>query len=271
MAAKSRSPNYPSISLGDAIESMKPVYEKERRARFPRLSLAAHLGYSSLNGRALSKIGALRAYGLIDGREDALSVSKRAIALIEAPKDSEDFLSALHEAFNAPALFSSILTEHGDETPSPQSLRWWLAKQGYVGDAADKALKVYLDSSELVNSIGGGYVQPVATEPPSDEKPAFTSFENVFDSVFRKPPGGGRPAPPQRPGAAQEGLAVGAQERVLQSGLLSKGASYRLIVSGHIGKAEFEKLLAKLNLDRDILVDAPDEDRPDDEDRDPRG
>jgi hypothetical protein len=47
----------------------------------------------------------------------------------------------------------------------------------------------------------------------------------------------------------------GVQERVLQSGMLSKSASYRVIVSGHMGAAEFDKLIAKLEMDRDILTE----------------
>lgn len=254
-ANRSRSPNCPSLTLGEAIDAMRPVYAKERRARFPRQSLAKHLGYSSINGRSLSKIGALRAYGLIDGREDALAVSPVAIAILEAPEGSADRAMAYRTAFRSPTIFQRIEDEHGGDTPSTETLRWWLTQQGYVGDAADRAMRSYLDSLELVNSIDGGYVQPVATEPPSGERPAFGSFEDMMKGAFPPPPGSGKAAQHQSPRAAQEGLAVGVHERVLQSGLLSKEASFRLIVSGHIGKAEFEKLLAKLNLDKDILVD----------------
>lgn len=42
-------------------------------------------------------------------------------------------------------------------------------------------------------------------------------------------------------------------ERELTTGLLSKGASFRLIVSGDIGVKEIERLVAKLNLDKESL------------------
>jgi hypothetical protein len=44
-------------------------------------------------------------------------------------------------------------------------------------------------------------------------------------------------------------------ERELTTGLLSKGASFRLIVSGHIGGKEIERLIKKLTLDKEILAD----------------
>lgn len=164
MTTRSRSPNYPSLALDEAIESIRKVYQAEKRSKFPRDALARHLGYSSLNGRALSKIGAVRAYGLLDGREDALHVSDTALAILEAPKDSEDYIEAIHRAFNTPTLFRRISEEYGGEMPSEPTLRWWLSKNGYIGDAADKALTSFLASQELVNSVGGAYSAPVTTE-----------------------------------------------------------------------------------------------------------
>jgi hypothetical protein len=47
-------------------------------------------------------------------------------------------------------------------------------------------------------------------------------------------------------------------ERELTSGLLSKDASFRLIVSGEIGVKEIERLIKKLELDKEILADPDD-------------
>ena len=44
-------------------------------------------------------------------------------------------------------------------------------------------------------------------------------------------------------------------ERELTIGLLSKDASFRLIVSGPIGVREIERLIKKLELDKEILAD----------------
>jgi hypothetical protein len=251
MAGKTRSPNYPSIGLGDAIDALRPVYAKERRAKFPRTSLATHLGYTSLNGRALAKIGALRAYGLIDGREDALTISPVAIALLEAPEGSVDRSNAYYVAFRTPTLFQRIEDEHGGEPPSPETLRWWLTQQGFIGEAADRAMRSYLDSRELVNSITGAY-KPEPVEP--SPRPFGRSLEDELTTLmpFPKAQEG---KPPVRHGQADEGIVMGVHERVLQSGLLSKAASYRVIVSGPVGTAELDRLIAKLEMDKEILAD----------------
>lgn len=44
-------------------------------------------------------------------------------------------------------------------------------------------------------------------------------------------------------------------ERELTTGLLSKDASFRLIVSGQIGEKEIDRLIRKLRLDKEILAD----------------
>ncbi len=47
-----------------------------------------------------------------------------------------------------------------------------------------------------------------------------------------------------------------AGERELTTGILSKGASFRLIVTGQVGEKEIERLIRKLELDKEILADA---------------
>lgn len=46
-----------------------------------------------------------------------------------------------------------------------------------------------------------------------------------------------------------------AGERELTTGLLAKDASFRLIVTGNVGVKEIERLIKKLELDKEILAD----------------
>lgn len=54
-------------------------------------------------------------------------------------------------------------------------------------------------------------------------------------------------------------------ERELTTGLLSKDASFRLIVNGPVGVREIDMLIKKLQLDKAILADDSEEDDPADE------
>ena len=60
---------------------------------------------------------------------------------------------------------------------------------------------------------------------------------------------GVQPDPPNPKGILMAG------ERELTTGLLSKDASFRLIVRGNIGVKEIERLIKKLELDKEILAD----------------
>jgi hypothetical protein len=46
-----------------------------------------------------------------------------------------------------------------------------------------------------------------------------------------------------------------AGERELTTGMLAKEASFRLIVTGNIGVKEIERLIQKLEIDKEILAD----------------
>lgn len=197
--SRQRSPNYPSMNLGEAVDAIKQVYAHERRAKFPRTSLANHLGYSSINGRSLAKIGTLRAYGLIEGREDSLSVSPTAIAIIEAPDGSADKIQAYRDAFLSPTIFARANEEYGETSPSPQTFRWWLTQQGYMGEAADKVMQSYLDSFELINSLWKDFTTdgvdgrntqeppPMQTSLRSNREPASVAAERQVQAYAMNP------------------------------------------------------------------------------------
>src|SRR4051794_38921575 len=116
--AKVRSPNYPSMSLGPALDTVRPAYEKEHRNKMARSVLAKHMGYSSLNGRALGKIGAVRAYGLIEGSGDELRISDDTVKALMAPAGSTERTDALGRLANKPQLFQDLTKEFPNTLPS---------------------------------------------------------------------------------------------------------------------------------------------------------
>lgn len=159
-----RSPNFPSISLGEALDLIKLVYQREGRSKMPRLSAIRPLGYTSINGRSLSILGALRAYGLLEGRGDDVRVSDDAITILNAPADSIDRREALVRSFESPAAFA-LLRSKGDA--SPDTLRWHLIKANFRDESADKLIRVYLESKDCLNAEVGRYD---SRETPEDRQ-----------------------------------------------------------------------------------------------------
>lgn len=180
--AKSRSPNYPTLDLNTALEAIRPVFKGENRNKFSRIVLAQHLGYTSLNGRALSKIGAVRAFGLIEGSGDDLRLSEDAITALMAPEQSPERVEALERSALKPTLFQELRQEF-QGLPSENNLRFWLIKRHFTPEAASKATETFLATFRLVGGSDGEYnrsSQPEETAMQSaqdqDARPSGLSF-----------------------------------------------------------------------------------------------
>ena len=249
-----RSPNFPALPLGEAVEAIKRIHAAEGRSKAPRLSIVKPLGYTSINGRSLGILAALKAYGLIEGRGDEQRISEEGFILANAPTDSAEYREALLASFRAPAAFQRF--EEDDAQASPDTLKWKLQKAGFQAEAAERLVRVYRESRDLVNAAKGAYETPEpGADKPDEAAPMHPVFDEMLSGAFGPSKRGeqGKAAPP--PGGAPLELAMGVHERVLQSGMLSKTASYRVVVSGLVGVAEIDRLLRKIEMDKEILAD----------------
>lgn len=165
MAAKS--PNYPVVDLGTALAAMQNVLLKESRNKMSRAVLGKHLGYNSLNGRALGKIGAVRGYGLVEGSGDELKISDDAIDALKAPVGSDERKGALERLATRPALFKELRAAFPDSLPSQENVEYWLTKRGFTSKGAGKAAKSFLATMRLVSENPESYH---ASEEPDDDE-----------------------------------------------------------------------------------------------------
>ena len=133
--AKVKSPNYPKISLAEALALARKAFDKDNRNKMSQGALAKHLGHSSLSGPALTRIGAVRAYGLIEGAGDELRVSDDAVTAMVAPGGSRE-LAVAFGALAARRSLSKIRAEF-PTPPSAENLKFWLVKRKFAPDAAE--------------------------------------------------------------------------------------------------------------------------------------
>ena len=153
---KSRSPNYPSISLTDAVEKARVLYEKENRRKMAREAIAEHLGYTGLNGASVSLISALSKYGLLEGRGDEIRVSDDAITILVDTPDSSDRQEALYRAATSPALFAELIRHFEGAVPSESTLRIYLQKNGFTPKAAQAAGQAFRETMGILDLEGPG-------------------------------------------------------------------------------------------------------------------
>jgi len=118
-----RSPNYPAISLTEAIARARQIYDAERRALASTDTLLAHMGYKPNVGPGLRTLSALKQYGLVEERAGQHRISDAAFNILNLSETSPDREAAIQEAIRKPSLFNLILTNAKDQIPSDINLR----------------------------------------------------------------------------------------------------------------------------------------------------
>jgi hypothetical protein len=160
--ARVRSPNYPAISLPEAIARAKTVHEAEQHLAAPREVIAKHLGFNSLHGGANRIVSALTKYGLLDEVSgDKLKISPLALSILH-PTNPAERASAIKEAAAKPPLFAEITSEWNGARPSDANLRTYLIRRNFGADALDRVIQAYKDTVELVAPHEEGYNAPAS-------------------------------------------------------------------------------------------------------------
>jgi hypothetical protein len=177
--AKVRSPNYPTTDLGAALELIRPAFKAENRNKMSRAVLANHMGDKTLHGRALTKLGAVRAYGLIEGSGDDLRISDDAVTVLASPDTvNYHYRDALERLALKPQLFQDIKKQFPATLPSEHNLSFWLVQQHFTQEAAGKAAKSFLSTMRLV------YPEPEAYKPePASSPPASTMIDDALKGI----------------------------------------------------------------------------------------
>jgi hypothetical protein len=168
--SSARSPRYPIIGLREALDRARQVYDADHRNRIPKELVAQHIGYTTLNGKSLGVVSAIGKYGLLEGKADQMWISERAIVIFEHPPGDPQRVAALKAAASEPELFNE-LSEAFPGKVSDQALRSHLIiKRKFLPEAADRAIRSYRETRELVESESQGYID----SDDAPEQPAMT-------------------------------------------------------------------------------------------------
>jgi hypothetical protein len=249
--ARMRSPNFPSIPLEHAVRAARSVWDKNRCAVIMREDAAKDIGYTAMSGRALSVLGALNQYGLVENvSKGQLRVTKRAEDIFHGyPEDVK--LTALHEAANAPGLYNDIYDRFEGHVPGENAVRSFLFQKGFTNEGVEKALKAFLETNRYLEIAGASesYRPPAQSEPESapttqrDEEPRAVGTTIV-------------PAT----GAGKSGLTF-FRQGPLDFSLTSSG----LALTGNTNSAsELKKFIERLNVLAAVLPDKISDEQDDD-------
>jgi hypothetical protein len=173
-----RSPNYPAVGLGEAVNLAQAVWGREKRSYAPDSVIVQAWGYAGMSGNARTKLAALRKYGLFeDGGNGDLRLSSLAINILHHPTDSPERLAALREAAMAPELFNELQATYGDS--SDESIRSYLmTRKGFSDTGADAAVKAFRDTQETAR------LRDMATTPEVPKPPIIPAPVGLKPTAF---------------------------------------------------------------------------------------
>lgn len=175
--ARLRSPNFPGLSLEEAVESAREIFDKSRHAEIPREVVAKDLGYSGLTGRSVVILGALNQYGLVENTSKGqMKVSQLAADILHGYPESVR-LEALYKAGREPSLFKAIFDKFDNHIPSDNAVRSFLIQSGFTNDGAEKALKTFLETNRFLEIKGACESHGVAQEDARELTPENVNKE----------------------------------------------------------------------------------------------
>jgi hypothetical protein len=243
-----RSPNYPSLSLGDAIDKARQIEAVEKRTAASGDTILAHLGYKPGVGPGLRALSALRQYGLLEEHDGLDRISNAAFNILKLSETSPERVAALKEAAKRPALFRQILDFYKDGLPSDINLRDHLIRvHSFNPDSVATFIKTLRETIELAKLY------------PSDNDAREDDVVQENDGVQNAPPKQGMVSGALKdPEGAMRKLASAREEEFI-SVPLSSGVRARVLTSGGpIGIKDVDKLIKVLKLHRELLEEDDD-------------
>jgi len=167
-----RGPGYPGVSLGQAINFARKVFQKNRTNPIDREAAAKDMGFAGITGSSTKALADLSHYGLVDkAGKGAIRVTQRAVDILYPdPAHPAGKTTALREAAFSPSLFASLRTQFHDGVPSENSLRAYLIRQKYGSAAIESILTSYTETCRFVQ-------QEVVTESSGQQEPKVAELE----------------------------------------------------------------------------------------------
>jgi len=196
--AKMRSPNYPAIGLGEAIEALRAIWSKEQRTPVTPDVAAKHLGYKGLNGLVRMKLSALKKFGLLEAGNSGWRVSDLGLRVLHNKLDSEPYLKAVREAALRSELFRKLFTTHSQA--SDDALRsHLLLHESFTEAGAREFIKAFRNTLAVAKmDTGAGPVEETKEHDPGevDEEDLRSTREFASIVLDSKEPATGKNTPP---------------------------------------------------------------------------
>ncbi|MHB8577210.1 MAG: hypothetical protein ACYDCQ_18005, partial [Dehalococcoidia bacterium] len=248
-AVRVRSPNYPVVSLSEAVQKIRMVYAQEHMHPASRETVAKVLGYSGLNGASAGVVSALVKFGLMEQvGADQIKVSADGQDVIVHRKGDPEYAKVIERSAFRPTLFSELHDLYGMNLPSDHSLRANLQKRGFNPKVVDSVIRLYRDTIEFVESETEGFDTPqldeAMEEMPVQPTPTEGSAASLMPGSFSL--GSRNPATSTPPIPSVTAIEVSIPITISQT--------VRVIASSPLDEAGWKRFLAGVDFMKPGLV-----------------
>jgi hypothetical protein len=243
-----RSPNFPILTLPEAIEKLKLIYKNEKRAAAPGDVLVSHFGYKQMHGKSGRVLSAIRQYGLLDEKGGLYRVSDLGYKLLHLPTDSEEYTATLKVAATYPPIYQEVMKAYPDGLPSNPTLQSYLIlNMDFNPSSVARFVHVFRDTMEFANINPDDYIQGEI-----DEAAALSSTSNIQTTPIHN-----EIRPYNRPSYDNAPVNIrmyqGQQDETALVFKISQTSEARIMFSGRVKQEAVRKLIKLLDVSVDTF------------------
>ena len=107
-----RSPGYPIISLDEAIQKARTLWNKDKNNPIHLAVAYEHLGYKSKGGYAARIIAALKKFDLISEKQNAIKLTEDAVDLALHNESDERYIEIVKKLALKPSIYETIFNKY---------------------------------------------------------------------------------------------------------------------------------------------------------------
>jgi len=166
---KVRSPSFPFIGLGAALDRARQLYDRAQSSEVPAEEVLHCWSYSVKSSGGNQTLAALRAFGLLEG-EGRVKLSQRALRILIGEGGlSSDKARLLEEAARLPPLHAMLWEKYGRQLPVQEELKaYLLLEEGFNKNTVDKFIQEYRGTLEFA-----GMLEPARAPKERMPEPSF--------------------------------------------------------------------------------------------------
>lgn len=239
---RKRSPGYPMISLEEAIQRVRILWNKEKNNPVPLEAAFDHLGYKTMGGYGGRVLAAMKQFGLIYQKQNDIILTSDAVDLVLHDQSDDKYIETVKILALKPTIYEKLFNENNGQSDAALKIR--LIKEyefnpdkvnGFLSDFRKTIEFAKLDSTRFSDS-----------EKTSDDDKKVQQNDNlpIKQGVSLKP----------------STFVPEASEREIANYPIGKGLKARILVSGPslVTSDSIKKLIGLLQLNENDLPEIAD-------------